>query len=188
MSPPCEFCIRQSKLSLVLLLIAGVPLVAACILIASFTLRAAQEGHLEAILDKPIIIVHLAAWVGALFFPVCMLIGVKKLLTGRPDLCVVSTGLVFYPETKQALLIPWSSVEHVGVDKVRAEEFFSIRVRDLNQLYRQSGRRPPSFRWVNRLMGFGDFSISMRGTGMTAAALIERVQDMAGNQLKLSKS
>lgn len=165
---------------------AGLPLLAASIFVVSITARLVVEGQADKILLRPL--VHFTGLFGTLFFMACMVAIAKKLLSGKPDLCVVESGLVFYPDTRRALRIPWASIEHLGEDRVRAEEFFSIRVRDADQVYRQAGRRLPALRWVNRMLGFGDFSISMRGTGMSAAALKEKVQDMAGNQLILSHS
>jgi hypothetical protein len=181
MQPNHEFCVKRSRISLVLIFLLGLPLVAGCLFIASVTIRLIVEGQPELILLRPL--VHFTGLFGVVFFTACMVEIVRRFIANAPDLCVMEKGLVLYPFSRRSLTIPWQRIEKLDVHLVRSEEFFSIQVRDPDDLYRQSGHRPPMLRWINRLSGFGDFSIGMRGTGMQAAELKQNVLDVAGDQL-----
>jgi hypothetical protein len=113
------------------------------------------------------------------FFLACFLVFVFKAVKAGPVLEVRADGIVLEPSSAKPFFVPFGQIEEFQKLSVRGSEMLTIKVNNVDAIHEAADREKYLLSGVNSAMGFGDFSVPLVGTGMSAADLIEAIREQA---------
>ena len=137
---------RHARNKQLLLLLVGCALVAG----SAFMLKNPDD-----IVDRII------GWFGVVFFSLCALIAIKRLITGGSPFVFDRSGIAF--QTGNLGLIPWADIESFGILTLRGNRLLTLTFRDPERTLARVSAAKRKWALANKAMGWGHWSVSFAG-------------------------
>lgn len=114
----------------------------------------------------------LLGWSGIVFFSLCFLVAVPRILRTGPAVRIDSTGLWWRDWSDRT--IPWTEVEAVWPAEIKRQKLLCLRLRHPEE-YPPRGFFALTAK-ANRNMGFGDVAVALSGTDGTFDDMVDAVR------------
>jgi hypothetical protein len=114
-------------------------------------------------------------WVGALFFPLCVVAIARQMFRAGPVMEIGPEGVLWRRWSDER--IPWTAFTRAADLSINRQEFVSLWLRDPERYRAHSllGR----LAGANKALGFGDISLGAQGLSCSHAEILEAVRTNA---------